>query len=208
MHLTIHKSFILWCLFLPELLIHLLIPTAALIIVGFNRKLVLLFCPLSILPDIDVFFGSHRGILHSLFILGSISIILIISTHYFKPQWKYPAIIISLLLLSHPLMDLFTGPTQLLWPIDSYYYLWIQAPTIVLSPFSIDFSSFFIKFLILTPQEAAAIGAGQPLYLFGNSGIISLILIGLAILYVIFKSESRNPQKPQLSDKSEGKNSL
>lgn len=188
---------------MPELLIHLLIPAAALIIAGFNKKSVILFAPLSLIPDIDILFGNHRSILHSLFILGSISIILMVYTFYFRPWWKSPAIIISLLILSHSLMDLFTGPTQLLWPIESYYYLWIQAPTVSFSPFSINFNSFFIRFLILTPQEAAGFGIGQPLYIFGNSGIISLVLIGLAFLYILLKFKNSNSQKPQISNISE-----
>ena len=190
------------------MLIHLLIPTAALIIAGFNRELVLLFCPLAIIPDIDVLFGEHRSFLHSLFILGSISILLIVYTFYFKPQWKTPAIIISLLILSHPLMDLFNGPIQLLWPIQSYYCLWIQAPILNLSPLSIDFSSFFIKFLILTPTEAGEVIAGKPIYIFENSGIISLILIGLAVLYGILKLRGTKSQKPQSSDKLEERKPL
>ena len=181
------------------MLIHLLIPTAALIIAGFDRKLVLLLCPLAVIPDFDVIFGAHRSISHSLFVLGAISFFLLFYTFHFKPQWKIPAIIVSVFILSNPLMDLFTGPTQLLWPIDSYYYLLIQAPTLTLSPLSLDFSSFIIKFLILTPQEVGGLPV-EPFYIFKNEGLISLIIIGLAVLYWIFKV--RKSEKSPLSENS------
>ncbi len=178
------------------MLIHLALPIAALIIVGFDRKLVLLFCPLAIIPDLDVIFGAHRSVSHSLFALGAISIVLILYAIYFKPRWKAPAIIVSLLLLSHPLMDIFTGPTQLLWPIDSYYYLLIEAPIITLSPLSIDFNSFSIQFLVYTPQEVGEIMI-EPFSIFTNEGLIALIVIGVAVLYWIIRIRKAPPEKIQ-----------
>jgi len=177
-------------------LIHLALPIAALIVAGFDRKLVLLFCPLAIIPDLDIIFGAHRSISHSLFALGGISIVLILYALYFKPQWKNPAIIISLLILSHPFMDIFVGPTQFLWPIDSYYYLLIEAPIITLSPLTIDFSAFSMQFLIYTPQEAGEIMI-TPFSIFTNEGLIALIIIGVAVLYWIIRIRKAPPEKIQ-----------
>lgn len=172
---------------MPEVLIHLALPVAALIIVGFDRRLVLIFCPLAIIPDFDVIFGAHRSVSHSLFALGAISIFLILYALYFKPKWKASAIIISIMLLSHPLMDFFTGPTQLLWPITSYYYLLISAPILTLSPLSIDFSSFTIKLLVLTPEEVSSMMI--PFSIFTNEGLVAFIVIGLSVLYWIFRTK-------------------
>ena len=190
----------------PEVLIHLLIPTAALIIAGFDRKLVLYFSPFAIIHDFDILFGAHRSILHSLFVLGPISLVLLFYTFYYKPQWKNHAIIISFLLLSQPLLDLFTGPVQLFWPLDTYFYIWIQAPTIDPSTLTIDFGAFFIKFLILTPQQAGELpGAGVPIDIFSNTGLIALILIGIALTYWIIKSrKSENQQNQSIIHEEEG----
>ena len=181
---------------LPEILLHLLIPAAALIIIGFDRKLVLYFCPLAVFHDLDILFGAHRAIFHSIFVLGPIALILLFYTFNYKPEWKSHAIIISVFLLSQPFMDLFTGPIQLLWPLDTHFYLWIQAPTIDPSTLTINFGDFFIKFLILTPQQAGALpGAGDPIHLFYNQGLIALILIGLAMLFWLLKSRKSETQQ-------------
>lgn len=190
---------------MPEVLLHLLIPAAALIIAGFDKKLVIYFCPLAILPDLDILFGAHRAILHSLFLLGAISFTLLFYTFHYKPQWKSHAIIISILLLSHPLMDLFTGPIQLFWPLNTYFYLWIQAPTIDPSTFNIDFGSFFIKFLVLTPQQAGEIpGAGEPIGLFTNAGLIAFMLFGIAVAFWILRSRKAETKAQSKSQSTEG----
>jgi len=169
---------------MSEVLIHLLIPVAALIIAGFDRKLVLIFCPLAVIPDIDVIFGAHRSFLHSLIFLGFFSILFLFYTSRYKPQWKTHAIIISLLLLSHPLLDFITGPVQLLWPIDTYYYLQINPPTFDTSTLSVNFGVFTISLLILSPAAAALIiNPTEPITLFSNEGLVALALFGVAILY-------------------------
>jgi membrane-bound metal-dependent hydrolase YbcI (DUF457 family) len=174
---------------MPEPLIHLIIPMAALVILGFKRKEAILLSPLAIFHDFDIFLGAHRSIFHSLIILGIISSILLIYTFKFKKKWKSLAIIISVYLLSHPLLDLITGPIQLFWPFDTYYYLWIQAPSYDAVNNVINFSDFFVKFLILTPQGAGDIGETQPIGLFSNSGLISFTIIGLAIIIWIIKDK-------------------
>ena len=183
---------------MPELLIHLLLPAAALIIAGFDRKLVLIFCPIAILPDFDIFFGIHRSFMHSLFFLGAICAILLLYTIYYKPQWKTHAIIISILLLSHPILDFFTAPVQLFWPIQSYFWLRIDPPTLDFATLAIDFGAFVIALLILTPEAAGGIlEPTEPLGLFSNEGLLFLLLMGIAVMYWLIHSRKLGKLQPQ-----------
>ncbi len=191
---------------MSEVLIHLIIPAAALIIAGYDRRLVLLFCPLAVIPDIDVIFGAHRSFLHSLIFLGALSVGFVIYTIRYKPEWKSQAIIISLLLLSHPILDLFTAPVQLFWPLDSYYWVEIQAPTFDVSTLSIDFGAFFIIFHIYTPQAAEVVlGSGGAFGLFTNEGLMAFLLLGIAITYWLIRSrKSADSQKSLVIQPAEG----
>ncbi|NVM52489.1 MAG: metal-dependent hydrolase [Candidatus Helarchaeota archaeon] len=178
---------------MPEVLIHLLIPAAALIIAGFDRKIVLYFAPFAMIHDIDIFFGIHRSGFHSLLVLGLISLVLLFYTFKYKPQWKSHAIIISFLLLSHPLMDLITGYVQLFWPFDTYFWLEISAPTLDPITTAINFSAFYVIFHISPPQDITP--AVEPMPLFENQGLIAIILIGLAMTYWLIKSRRSEEQQ-------------
>ena len=190
---------------MSEVLIHLIIPAAALIVAGFDRRLVLIFCPIAILPDLDILLGIHRQSFHSIFVLGAISLLLLFYTFRYKPQWKTHAIIISILLLSHPILDLMTGPIQILWPIDYYFYLKFVAPTFDPTTLAIYLTEFPIQFLVYGP------GAGIPTYgapfpLFENTGLIALMLMGIAILFWgITSRKSKNNEKSSTILPSEDK---
>ena len=188
---------------LPEVLIHLILPAAALIVMGFDRKLVLYLCPFAVIPDIDILFGIHRMMLHSIFVLGAISIVLLTYTFHYKPEWKTHAIIISILLLSHPLLDLITGPLQILWPINLWFYVKITAPMIDPSTLAIYFTEFPIQLLIYTPLDIIP-GTGEPFPIFENTGLLALILIGLAMTYWLIKSRrSKNQQNNSIPSKED-----
>ncbi|MEM4268235.1 MAG: hypothetical protein QXK37_05395, partial [Candidatus Woesearchaeota archaeon] len=47
--------------------LHFIIPVLILIIFKFDKLLVLLISPLSLLPDIDYFFPPHRAVTHNIF---------------------------------------------------------------------------------------------------------------------------------------------
>jgi membrane-bound metal-dependent hydrolase YbcI (DUF457 family) len=190
---------------MSEVLIHLIIPAAALIVFGFDRKLVLYLCPFGVLPDLDILFGIHRGAVHSIFVLGAISAALLLFTKYYKPEWKTHVVIIALLLLSHPLLDLITGPVQILWPINLQFYLKIVAPMMDPTTLAIYFTEFPIQLLIYTPADVIP-GMGQPFPLFENTGIIALILIGMAMILWLIKSRKNEgtAEKPVLAKEAYG----
>ncbi|MGY0216415.1 metal-dependent hydrolase [Endozoicomonadaceae bacterium StTr2] len=92
---------------------------------------------LGTLPDLDVLIDygddisntvKHRGFSHSLLILPLFSLLLTWLIHKFKPlpQWSFGRLLalITLALVTHPLLDNFTSyGTQLLWPLPGYFSL-------------------------------------------------------------------------------------
>lgn len=178
---------------MPEVLIHLIVPAAALIVAGFDRKSVLMLCFFAVIPDIDIVFGAHRAFLHSITVLGAIAAVLLIYTHYYKPKYRTYAVIISILLLSHPFLDLFTGYVQLFWPSNLYFWIKIDAPTLDPITAGIDFSAFSITLLITTPGGLPT--PSEPMPLFYNTGLILLIVMGCAILYWIIKTRKVENKK-------------
>lgn len=92
---------------------------------------------LGTLPDLDVFIDygddisnmvNHRGFSHSLLILFPFSLLLAGLIHKFKPlpEWSFKRLwlLISTVLVTHPLLDYFTSyGTQLLWPVPGYFSL-------------------------------------------------------------------------------------
>jgi membrane-bound metal-dependent hydrolase YbcI (DUF457 family) len=106
------------------------------------RHYVLLLFPLAVLPDVDHFFPPfHRLLLHNVFILAP-TIGLALYAHFrAKNIVLYNvALIASCLLLSHLLLDLFTGAgVPLIYPISATtfgftYELLIAHGAIVLLP--------------------------------------------------------------------------
>ena len=94
-----------------------------------NKRQLLFIWVLSMLPDLDAFFGSliiHRGPSHSVIII----ILFFIPFYlYFKVGIEYLAVC-----LSHSIIgDYFTGPVKLLWPLSNDWY---SAPNSLLIPYS------------------------------------------------------------------------
>ena len=100
-----------------------------------NGKILLAGAALGTLPDLDVFINygndinnviKHRGFSHSLFVLSLFSLFLASAINHFKPivGWSFARLfsLISLALITHPLLDYFTSyGTQLMWPLTGYF---------------------------------------------------------------------------------------
>ena len=105
---------------------------------GQKRKALLAGAALGTLPDLDVFidfggavenFTYHRGFSHSLFVLAPFSVLLWFALkRWWAPVRAAPErwlAIISLVLLTHPLLDAHTAyGTQLLWPLSVPPTMW------------------------------------------------------------------------------------
>ena len=105
---------------------------------GARRKAMLVGAALGTLPDLDVFvdyggavenFTYHRGFSHSLFVLAPFSVLLwLVLRRWWAPvreaPWRWLALI-SLALLTHPLIDAHTAyGTQLFWPLEPHPAMW------------------------------------------------------------------------------------
>lgn len=150
---------------------------------GHRRKAMLTGAALGTLPDLDVFidyggavenFTFHRGFSHSLFVLAPFSVLLWIALRrWWSPvqeaPWHWLALI-SLALLTHPLIDAHTAyGTQLFWPFEPSPAMWATL--------------FIIDPLYTLPLLFAVIVASiRPLANFSGSALRGALLV--STLYV------------------------
>ncbi len=150
---------------------------------GARRKAMLVGAGLGTLPDLDIFidyggavenFTFHRGFSHSLFVLAPFSVVLwLILRRWWAPvreaPWRWLALI-SLALLTHPLIDAHTAyGTQLLWPLEPHPAMWATL--------------FIIDPLYTLPLLFAVLVASiRPLAAFSGSALRAALLI--STLYV------------------------
>lgn len=111
---------------MPEPLIHFIIPFFLLIMLGLNVKKSILISSLAVFPDLDVLFGIHRSISHSVIFILALSIGLILILSYLGID-KSEKLLILLVLLSHLFLDMFGGYTPIFWPIfDKSIYIFTE----------------------------------------------------------------------------------
>ena len=108
---------------MPDLLTHYAI--SYLIASRITKPKQALFIALvGLLPDIDALLRIHRWITHSLVLVVMASFIVIfVSVFTISNKFVYYIVSLSVLLyILHVILDVFTGPTPLLWPLtrDSY----------------------------------------------------------------------------------------
>ncbi len=97
---------------MPDVLTHYV--TSYLISTRFrDEKTSLIIAISGILPDMDALLGMHRWVTHSIPL--TLPILLLIYL-LMKDKWRDLALITFLYEL-HLIMDLFTGPTPILWPL-------------------------------------------------------------------------------------------
>ena len=102
---------------MPEPLIHFIVPFSVLVMCGIGIKKSFFFASLALLPDLDVLFHVHRSFSHSIFFILLFCAPAIIITAAKHSRWTHDAIIATLVILSHPFMDLFTYFTPIFWPL-------------------------------------------------------------------------------------------
>ena len=102
---------------MPEPLIHFIVPLIALASLGISLKKSVLLSSIAILPDFDVLFHIHRSITHSVVFLILICIPIIVFVKLKYPNYFHDSIIGSLVLLSHPILDVFHTYTPILYPL-------------------------------------------------------------------------------------------
>lgn len=107
-----------------EPLLHLTIPFVLLLLVGIEAKKALPISVLALIPDMDALFYVHRSLSHSIIILSAaVGLLLLIPNR--KTGSRILLALALLAVASHPILDLFTGYTPILWPLYNYS-LWLQ----------------------------------------------------------------------------------
>ena len=102
---------------MPEPLIHFLLPFVVLGFCGVSLKKSLALSSIAILPDLDVLFHIHRSITHSAVVLLLICIPIIGFVRLKYPNYFHDSLVGGLVVLSHPLLDVFDTYTPFFYPI-------------------------------------------------------------------------------------------
>ena len=102
---------------MPEPLLHFVIPFIVLSFFGLSLKKSLILSSLAILPDFDVLFHVHRSITHSVIFLILICIPIIGFIKLKYPKYFTDSLVGSLVVLSHPILDVFHSYTPILYPL-------------------------------------------------------------------------------------------
>jgi len=76
-----------------------------------------------LLPDLDALIGVHRGATHSLIIAGLIGLMAALLVRYTKPGYTWIPLLALTLYALHIVLDVFTAPTPLLYPLTSNSYM-------------------------------------------------------------------------------------
>lgn len=83
----------------------------------------LLASVVALLPDVDVLFGVHRWLTHSLVVHLVIAVVAVVVVTKLKPKQMLNIVALLAALASHIVLDLFTAHTPILWPLNSSHYM-------------------------------------------------------------------------------------
>ena len=100
---------------MTETLLHITIPYVTLTALGVKPKKAFIASLISLLPDIDALLHIHRSQTHSLPLILTATIPLILLTS--KTKLKEYIVPATIALIIHLALDIFTGPTPILWPL-------------------------------------------------------------------------------------------
>ncbi len=170
---------------MPEPLIHFIIPLFLLIMLGINLKKSVLISSLAIIPDLDVIFGVHRSGSHSIIIILIVSIAIILILNYLKIGKNSEYLLATLVLLSHPFMDMFGSYTPILWPVaDKSIYIFTELTTNMNSVLDLNliFKINFEKTIFYKIN-----GGDGPIFTSQGFGISLVLLTGLLMKNISVK---------------------
>jgi len=98
-------------------LIHILVPSIILLALGIERKKVLIYSPMALLPDLMYFTQFHRNLSNSFVFFALVSAVL-----YLVLKKKGAAKICAFFLLSHVILDI-NGYSAIFYPILPHYFM-------------------------------------------------------------------------------------
>ncbi len=154
-----------------DILTHIFLPLIFLLAVRISTNWkVLLFIPLAILPDLDVFLGIHRSLLHSLLIIVPLIGLSFVLT---KKYYRYVAFFLS----SHLFLDFLAGGVPFFYPLYKNG-VGMEFPLIVKFASPPSIVEYLPRIVIFHPSPVH----GQSYEVFSNFGVASMLLF-LAIYY-------------------------
>ena len=179
---------------MPEPLIHFIVPFSVLVMCGICVKKSAFFASFAILPDLDVLFHVHRSFSHSMFfiLLFCAPVIIITATRHSKRV--YDAAIVTLVILSHPFMDLFTYFTPIFWPLYNNSIYIIAEMMTNMDNVSQLHLLFDIKLEPVVFYQTVSMDA--PIFTSEGVAATLVILVGLILRYLLLKKGIKtNPSK-------------
>jgi O-antigen/teichoic acid export membrane protein len=159
---------------------HTVIPLVILLLLSntfkIEKKWILILAPFAVFPDLDIFLGFHRALLHNIFILA-------IPLLFSIPRWRVRStfVLVFIYLGSHIFLDIFDGGVYLFYPfVKQVVYVTAKLDLLgnrIVPTLSYGFSSKIVSHgplrSILTNDNAAA-----------------LILLAIGFVLWIWKSKS------------------
>jgi hypothetical protein len=160
---------------LVEVLLHFVVPLAALTLAKARPKTALLAALIALTPDLDYLIGIHRSPTHSALVLGALLLVAAVTLRRRLPlRWVLFA---AIGLYSHLLLDLFNGTLPLLWPLLNLSLgLEPSALTVPQQPFAVDLRfQLAVSDLAFKPIDTANLPVATP----EGTGIALLLLAGV-----------------------------
>lgn len=177
-----------------EPLIHFVVPFAVLMLVGVEAGKALPISFLAVLPDLDALFLVHRSPSHSLVVVLSVMVPLLLLTYRFKPRLYGYAFLALLAVVSHLVLDVFCGYTPLLWPLYGCS-VWIDMEFMVNIGGSVSLSpSVSLLTEPTTFQQFHSLDAP----LFTGEGLIMSVVLLTPVFFKAFKTLWQRVRKLEL----------
>jgi len=162
-----------------EPLVHFVVPFTALLLFHVDLKKALPISLLALLPDVDALFLVHRSLSHSIVVMLIVAAPFLLLTYKFKPGLRSYALLASMAVASHLILDVFSGYTPIVWPFCDYS-VWIKAEVEAHIGSSPSFSpSVQLLTKPITFQQFQRLDA--PLFT-GESLIVSVVLLSPVLL--------------------------
>jgi len=167
----------------PELALHFAVPFALTApVLGIRRAIAVSL--ISLLPDLDVFLHVHRSPSHSIILLLVVCLVAVGLVSRLEPKHLGLVSAGCLALFSHPIMDLFSTYTPILYPL-------------VLESFYLDFEGRLMIGGSTMPSSTAQIDTTPTVFesfhrldapIFTSEGfIVSLLLVAVPFLLIILR---------------------
>ncbi len=164
---------------MPEPLMHFIVPFSVLIMCGIGIKKSAFLASLATLPDLDVLFHIHRSFSHSMLFVFLLCAPAIITATMKHSNRTYDAVIATLVILSHPFLDLFTYFTPIFWPLYNKSIYIVAEMTTNMNNVSQVHLLFDIKLKPMVFYHTISMDA--PIFTSIGVAVTLVIMIGLAL---------------------------